>query len=367
MKSFSDFSTELLKLKTQLEGKQEEIANVAGDGAVNMNPTGRSKKLIRRKKTFSVSPQVFDMFRRGKKKFEKWSKYLNLEDESQKAIYSWAIKNHTGVLILQNAVTGEVRAIRHNRMGGGQWHSLSRGVSTMDENKEMPKKVLDDAEEIVKDLKKKKADFVKRYGKDAKSVMYATAMKMAKAKHNIESKEYGSIIRQIKDSIDNIGVKKEDLNTRAETMLYETPSQAHEDNIKVLRDIVEDKQIRKIVFEKYGSMRVNPDEATVLLTVYDELREDVKVSFQKMLNFNQMSLKSLKNMCFELSEISYGEPMGLARPIASIGNMKSPRSRPAYALNARKKHKKETAKGPGLQTFKPQMNLVARKKNAGNN
>ena len=108
MKSFSDFSTELLKLKTQLEGKQEEIANVAGDGAVNMNPTGRSKKLIRRKKTFSVSPQVFDMFRRGKKKFEKWSKYLNLEDESQKAIYSWAIRNHTGVLILQNAVTGEV-------------------------------------------------------------------------------------------------------------------------------------------------------------------------------------------------------------------------------------------------------------------
>ena len=363
MKSFSDFSTELLKLKTQLEGKTNEIANVAGDGAVSMPPTAR--KVIKKKKTFSVSPQVFDMFRRGKKKFEKWSKYLNLEDESQRSIYNWAIKNHTGVLILQNAVTGEVRAIRHNRMGGGQWHKLSRGVTTVDEATEMPKKVLDDAEEIVKELKKKKADFVKRYGADAKKVMYATAMKMAKAKHNIESKEYGSIIRQIKDSINNIGVKKEDLNTKAESMLYETPSQAHEDNIKVLRDIVEDKQIRKIVFEKYGSMRVNPDEATVLLTVYDELREDLKVPFQKMLNFNQMSLKSLKNMCFEIA--TYGEPQGLARPIASIGNMKSPYSRPAYALNARKKHKKETAKGPGLQTFKPQMNLVARNKNAGNN
>ena len=48
MKTFTDFSTELLKLKTQLEGKQQEdIANVAGDGAVNMNPTGRAKKLIR--------------------------------------------------------------------------------------------------------------------------------------------------------------------------------------------------------------------------------------------------------------------------------------------------------------------------------
>ncbi len=43
--------------------------------------------------------------------------------------------------------------------------------------------------------------------------------------------------------------------------------------------------------------------------------------------------------------------------------MKSPRSRPAYALNANKKKLiKGTAKGPGLNTFKPQMNLVAKKK-----
>jgi hypothetical protein len=66
-------------------------------------------------------------------------------------------------------------------------------------------------------------------------------------------------------------------------------------------------------------------------------------------------------MCFEIA--TYGEPQGLARPIASIGNMKSPRSRPAYALNANKKKLiKGTAKGPGLNTFKPQMNLVAKKK-----
>ena len=55
-------------------------------------------------------------------------------------------------MILQNAVTGEIRAVRHNRMGGGQWHKLSRGLQS--EEKDMPKKVLDDAEEIVKDLKK---------------------------------------------------------------------------------------------------------------------------------------------------------------------------------------------------------------------
>ena len=58
----------------------------------------------------------------------------------------------------------------------------------------------------------------------------------------------------------------------------------------------------------------------------------------------------------------YGSP-DFYRPIADIGNMKSPRSRPAYALNANKKKLiKGTAKGPGLNTFKPQMNLVAKKK-----
>jgi hypothetical protein len=35
-------------------------------------------------------------------------------------------------------------------------------------------------EEIVKSMKDKKGDFKKRYGDDAKSVMYATATKIAK-------------------------------------------------------------------------------------------------------------------------------------------------------------------------------------------
>ena len=35
-------------------------------------------------------------------------------------------------------------------------------------------------EEIVKSMKKKMPEFEKNYGKDAKSVMYATATKMAK-------------------------------------------------------------------------------------------------------------------------------------------------------------------------------------------
>ena len=356
-RSFSDFSAGLLALKESLE-KKEDIANVAGDGAVSMPPTAR-KPIKRKKMTFNVSPEVFAAFKKGKSKFEKWSKYLDLTDESQAAIYSWAIKNHTGVIILQNSVTGEIRAIRHNRMGGGQWHKLSRGLKT--EASELPKEVLDDAEDIVKDLKSKKADFVKRYGKDAKKVMYATAMKQAKAKHGIEGKEFGSIIKQIKDSIDNIGVKKESINTQAEKQLYETPAKPHENNITVLRNIVKENVTKKVILEKAGTMRVDPETAKTLLSVYDELDEALKSKFQKMLNFNQMGLKSLRNMAYEIA--TYGEPQGLARPIASIGNMKSPRSRPAYALNAKKKKEiKSTAKGPGLGTSMPMMNITARKK-----
>ena len=43
--------------------------------------------------------------------------------------------------------------------------------------------------------------------------------------------------------------------------------------------------------------------------------------------------------------------IGQYRPIADIGNMKSPEPRPKYALNA-------TAKGPGLGTFSPMMMLA---------
>ena len=43
--------------------------------------------------------------------------------------------------------------------------------------------------------------------------------------------------------------------------------------------------------------------------------------------------------------------IGQYRPIADIGNMKSPEPRPKYALNA-------TAKGPGLGTMNPMMMLA---------
>ena len=344
MRTFADFSNQLLALKETL--KKENIANVAGDGAVSMPPTAKKVKKHRKSKTFNVSPTLFDIFRRGKKKFEKWSRYLNMEDEGHRALYSWAVKNREGIIILQNAQTGEVRAIRHNRLGGGQWHKISRGIT---EAEDLPKKVLDDAEEFVKDLKPKKAEFVKRYGAKAKSVMYATAMNMAKKKHGIgEEKKYGNIINQIKDSIGNIGTHKT-IEEKANEFLYNGPFSDHNENVEILKNIIKEKQTQKITFDKGGKMKVDVATAEAVMQFYGKLKETQQQMMRKMMNGNVQGFKTLKNA------IGSFIPVDQHRPIASIGNMKSPYPTKAYALNA-------TAKGPGLGTFKP-MNIIARKKN----
>jgi len=52
--------------------------------------------------------------------------FLDLEDASQKKIYDWARRHHNGTIILKNATTGQVRGIRYNRTGGGQWGKITR-------------------------------------------------------------------------------------------------------------------------------------------------------------------------------------------------------------------------------------------------
>ena len=56
----------------------------------------------------------------------------------------------------------------------------------MSEHK-MTKKDQEEKEDIVKGMKKNFSDFRKRYGKDAKDVMYATATKMAMKKEDVDS------------------------------------------------------------------------------------------------------------------------------------------------------------------------------------
>ena len=99
--------------------------DMSTSSAVDMNLTGKPK---RKKKceTFNVSDDCFHKFRHGKTKFERWSRYLDLTDESQKKIYDWAKRHHNGTIILKNSTTGAIRGIRYNRTGGGQWGKITR-------------------------------------------------------------------------------------------------------------------------------------------------------------------------------------------------------------------------------------------------
>jgi len=66
----------------------------------------------RKYKDFDVPSDVFRKFSAGRNKFERWSKYLNLADENQKAIYDYAKKNRDSLIVLRNSDTGALRAIR---------------------------------------------------------------------------------------------------------------------------------------------------------------------------------------------------------------------------------------------------------------
>lgn len=75
--------------------------------------------------------------------------------------------------------------------------------------RELTKDELKDREKYVKGMKKSKKDFKERYGKDAESVMYATATKMAKEGVN-ESEE--SKVKDKKQENVQAEERKEDLN-----------------------------------------------------------------------------------------------------------------------------------------------------------
>ena len=72
----------------------------------------KKKKPLRRFKEFTVPTEVFRKFQTGRNKFERWSKYLNLEDANQKAIYDYASKRRDYVVILKDELTGAMKSIR---------------------------------------------------------------------------------------------------------------------------------------------------------------------------------------------------------------------------------------------------------------
>lgn len=115
------------------------MINEEGEGGLPTNHTGpatntdipvaRTKK-GRKYAAFVVNDDIFKRFQKGKKKFSKWSDYLNMENDGEKLIYQYAKKNPKGIIVLQNGK--EQKAIRFNRNGGGKWHKLTRNRKPSD-------------------------------------------------------------------------------------------------------------------------------------------------------------------------------------------------------------------------------------------
>ena len=80
-----------------------------GSVAIADRPLGAPKKKY---KDFNVSSEVFRRFSTGRNKFERWSKYLNLQDEKQFEIYKYATRNREATIILRDEETGALKAIR---------------------------------------------------------------------------------------------------------------------------------------------------------------------------------------------------------------------------------------------------------------
>ncbi len=107
------------------------VAGTSGSGTVVVPPSAVKayKKKNRKKGLFRVSPETFDKFSKGKRKFERWSNYLNLENEAERKIYDFARRHPDAMIVLQDTVTDRQKGIRFNSYGGGNWRNISRNPS----------------------------------------------------------------------------------------------------------------------------------------------------------------------------------------------------------------------------------------------
>lgn len=103
----------------------------------------------------------FSSYKNSQKLFDSWRKYMLNEDLE---------------VVLTNEEAGE--------LFGEEVEDLLNKADAQDlevqQERELTSPEEKEKERIVKGMKKSKKDFKKRYGKDAESVMYATATKQAK-------------------------------------------------------------------------------------------------------------------------------------------------------------------------------------------
>ena len=78
--------------------------------AIADRPLGAKKK--KKHLEVTISDETFNRFNTGRTKFERWSKYLNLQDDVEKSIFDFHRKSKDATIYLRNEKTGALRAIR---------------------------------------------------------------------------------------------------------------------------------------------------------------------------------------------------------------------------------------------------------------
>jgi hypothetical protein len=69
-------------------------------------------------KIFDVDTDCFEKFRSGRKKFERWARFLNMDNETHKSIYDYASKHSKNTIVLRCSESGALRAIRRRSSNG---------------------------------------------------------------------------------------------------------------------------------------------------------------------------------------------------------------------------------------------------------
>ena len=105
--------------------KKEDVSIGSGAVAIPSFPLGMKRKdvdgktptpsdvIVKRQtwKMFEVTNKTFVKFKPGNSVFEKWSTYLDLQDDSEKSIYEYAKTNKTYTIVLKNGANGSLKSI----------------------------------------------------------------------------------------------------------------------------------------------------------------------------------------------------------------------------------------------------------------
>lgn len=97
---------------------EEEFSVTTTDVAIPPLPLPMKTDMGDKYQRFTVPTGVFQKFDRGRKKFQRWSVFLDLNDEKQLQISQFAKKYRKSLIILQDESTGAMRAVRPTSSDG---------------------------------------------------------------------------------------------------------------------------------------------------------------------------------------------------------------------------------------------------------